>query len=402
MPAQTRATARMDTPPDRIPEYVPRDLDPALDEALARGGLILIVGESTAGKSRAAYQSMYRLARNRRFGIRWLLVPVAVHPKGLRELLDQGLVLRNTVVWLDDLDRYLGIDGLDVELLDRLVGDPRRRVRVLATMRRGEYLDRTRDQTILGQEYPHGGARHEVARNLLRAQRDLLGQATRIELDRKASDTERHRALRSSDPRIIAALAHSSQFGLAEYLAASPALWQTWQDAQAIENLNEHPERLVGAAIVAAAIDCRRSGLRRPVPESLLKKLHYCYLEAAVGARLRPDCFPSGLSWATQLVQATTALLTPTPDGYVVSDYLLDQVQATRDAQPVQPQVWAELLAVVKPQDAWSVAVAGYLADQEDVAIHAIQIGIQATYHTIATLAAVGLGKLLSQAENPQ
>jgi hypothetical protein len=125
--------------PAGVPVYVPRELDAELDAKLARGGLVLVVGDSTAGKSRAAYEAIHRL-----FGQRFLLVPYA--RPSLRRLLEGGIELRETVVWLNDLDRWLGPEGLDLGLLRRLLGDGRRQVVIVATMRASEYAARTSEQ----------------------------------------------------------------------------------------------------------------------------------------------------------------------------------------------------------------------------------------------------------------
>ena len=195
------------------PVYVPRDKDAELDAKLARGGLVLLVGDSTAGKSRAAYEAIHRL-----FGQRWLLVP---HARGsLRTLLDGGVELREAVIWLNDLERWLGPDGLDVGLLRRLIGDGRRQVVVVATMRASEYAARTPTQEQ---------GRSDAERELRRAEREVLDQATRVELARRFTGPERQRAeQRAWDPRIADALAHAGADGLAEYLAAGPRLWQRW------------------------------------------------------------------------------------------------------------------------------------------------------------------------------
>jgi hypothetical protein len=43
---------------DRVPVYVPRDIDAELRHALSGGGFVLLVGDSTAGKTRAAFEAM--------------------------------------------------------------------------------------------------------------------------------------------------------------------------------------------------------------------------------------------------------------------------------------------------------------------------------------------------------
>jgi hypothetical protein len=342
--------------PTRVPVYVPRDLDAKLDAALARalgqGGLVLLHGDSTAGKSRAAFEAMRRLP-----GGLSLLVP---RQRGsLRALLDGGVELRDVVVWLNDLERYLGVDGLDVGLLRRVVGGGDRRVVLLATMRAREYnarsLERERDQS---------GLEHDV----LRSDRELLDQAATLEFERQFSNAERQRAgERSWDPRIADALAHAGQYGLAEYLAAGPRLWSRWRNARAVDSPDH--ER-VGAAIVAAVLDCRRAGLSRAVPVELLRVLYLdpAYLDRLTAARLTPAAFDSGLEWATRPVQATSALLNPVGGGYVAFDYLLDTLQADPNGPAVPQSVWERLLAALRGKEAFELGLAAYEADQRGIA----------------------------------
>lgn len=47
-------TIEQDGAVDRVPAYITRDMEPHLHAALRRGGFVLLVGESTAGKTRAA------------------------------------------------------------------------------------------------------------------------------------------------------------------------------------------------------------------------------------------------------------------------------------------------------------------------------------------------------------
>ncbi len=86
---------------------------------------MLLLGDAMAGKSRAAYEALHRMPSGR-----WVLVPRDAG--SLRRLGDGGIQLRDTVLWLDDLVRDLGVDGLDLALLERLIGEPGRRVALLA------------------------------------------------------------------------------------------------------------------------------------------------------------------------------------------------------------------------------------------------------------------------------
>jgi TPR repeat protein len=357
--------------PTQVPVYVPRDLDARLDgvlaRALAQGGLVLLRGDSTAGKSRTAFEAMRRLSGDMR-----LLVPT--RRSSLRALLDGGLELYDVVVWLNDLERYLGADGLDVGILRRLVGSGGRRVLLLATMRASEYSKRSpeRDRDRSSQE-----------REVLRVERELLDQAVDLELPRRFSAAEQGRASeRDWDPRIADAVARAGRYGLAEYIAAGPRLWLRWRNAQAVDNsLHEQ----VGAAVVTAALDCRRAGLTRPVPIPLLHQLFrdQAYLDPTVASRLDPDSFNQGLAWARIPVQATSALLTADSRGEVVFDYLLDRLQTDPGTPPVPMRVWECLLVDLSSDDAFSIGMAAYQSEQFEIAVEAWRVAADAGDHQV-------------------
>ena len=98
--------------PDEIPpEYVPRDTDHAeggvrakVAAAAERGGFVLLVGGSSVGKTRSAFEAVTALLPD------WWLV----HPAGPDEVAALAATpTTQTVVWLDELQRYLdGASGL--------------------------------------------------------------------------------------------------------------------------------------------------------------------------------------------------------------------------------------------------------------------------------------------------
>lgn len=349
----------------RLPPYIPRDIDGKLDRAISRGGLVLLKGSSTAGKSRAAFEAMRRMPSDM-----FLLVPRS--PGSLQVLVDNGVQLRNAVVWLNDLENYLEPGGLDVQLLQSLTGAGTFGVAVLATMREIEYRKR---------RFEHEGASVE--------ERELLEQAELVSLGRLWTESERERAAGFAwDPRIQSALGHSEEYGLAEYLSNGPELWELWNATR--ETDPDH----VGAAIVAAALDCRRAGLVRPVPEGLLQDLYGGYLSRTRDFQQSASAFQEGLSWATRQIRDINALLVPETGGYQSFDYMLDQLQANPDSWPVPDAVWKAVLEEIQPHGAWSVGMEAYWADRLTFSEEAFRIGLQSSDPQVVSRCALGMADL--------
>jgi uncharacterized protein len=240
----------------------------------------------------------------------------------------------------------------------------------VATMRASEYAARTpgREQSPTDAEW-----------ELRRAEREVLDQAARVNLARRFSGPERERAAqRVWDPRIADAMAHVGTYGLAEYIAAGPRLWQRWRNGMAVDN---PPERLAGAAIVAVAVDCRRAGFTRPVPKQMLSDLYGDYLDAPVARRLAAEAFAAGLAWATQPIQATSALLMEQEQGYVAFDYLVDRVQAESAAPPVPEATWKRLLRDLNNDDAFLVGLGAVDANRQDLAEQAWRRAADVGHH---------------------
>jgi hypothetical protein len=110
--------------PDEVPpEYVTRDVDAAefgirvrVAAAAERGGFVLLVGGSSVGKTRSVVEAVKALLPD------WWLV----HPAGPEEVaaLAQAPPPR-TVVWLDELQRYLdGEHGLTGGVIRMLLNAP--------------------------------------------------------------------------------------------------------------------------------------------------------------------------------------------------------------------------------------------------------------------------------------
>jgi TPR repeat protein len=305
-----------------VPEYVPRDIDADLSKsvsALAQsGGLLIIVGDSTAGKSRAAYEALLRTVPNYRL----------IAPYGHDELRDSlayiAVTAEKVVLWLDDIERFLGSDGFTARLASQL-----KRIGVLSigTIRTEQY----RSLTAFSSSSVDSKEPHELL-----AFEDVLKQAKLIFMERRWSATERARATETKDSRVAEALKHDNIYGIAEYLAAGPRLYEEWRLAWEV---GENPR---GAALVSAAIDCYRTGLRNGVALAILKNTHEYYLNVAGGPLLRPETFDRALSWATQRRYGVTSLLLSgsKPHMYRAFDYLTDKVVTATDAQPVPDVTW--------------------------------------------------------------
>jgi tetratricopeptide repeat protein len=316
---------------DQVPPYVPRDCQHQLWDAVAGGGFVLLAGDSTAGKTRAAYEAVRAVLPDH----------VLVAPSGRYSLDTVVLTVleqRRCVLWLDDIERFLGASGLTAAMVARLLGSGDREVVLLATMRTAEY-DRysVREQGSL-----------TVERETWRAGREVLELAHVIELPREWSSAELERARGyTDDPRIRSALGQCPRLGLAEALAAGPDLAQDWRNAW---RAGAHPR---GAALVAAAVDCRRAGVHEPVPISLLAELAEVYLARRQGPLLRAEPLDQALAWASAVCHGTSSLLLPTsqPDSYVAFDYLVDL--PGHDAVP--RAAWNRLIEHATPAQAFDI-----------------------------------------------
>ncbi|HEX6518772.1 MAG TPA: tetratricopeptide repeat protein [Streptosporangiaceae bacterium] len=341
------------------PAYVPRDVDDQVRERLAAGGFVLLVGDSTAGKSRMAFEAVSTLPAH------VLICPA--NREALAVAVDRAAAERRCVLWLDDLERYLGAGGLTPVHIGRLLtGSEHHRV-VIATIRAAEQARVTAG--LVGKDAP--GA--QTARDI----RLVIGQAHSIRVARMFTPGELERAsARDWDPRIADALAHASSYGIAEYLAAGPELLRVWEDARA-SCQGPHAR---GAALVAAAIDIRRAGYLSALPRTLLYDVHEHYLADPEHARVPREPAADAWSWATRPRPATTALLRPAGPGLVeVFDYLVDTIQRSAGALGKVPEpVVAAALAHASPEDADSLAQTAHAQGRYQTAEHAYRQAYQA------------------------
>ncbi|MFB7078813.1 hypothetical protein [Streptomyces sp. NPDC056308] len=259
------------------------------------------------------------------------------------------------VLWLDDLEGFLGNQGINPTLLDSL---ERMNVAIVATMRDSlfETYANSRGHGVVAEENPS----RQIGNRLLRAVEPVF-------IDRSWSDREIDRASKTLDERLADAVAHSNTYGVAEYLAAGPTLMEEWQRAQRVGG---HPR---GAALVQASVDLARTGFGGAVDIDVLEDLHEKYLSSPA---LRPESWDDAKSWATEVRYGVSGLLIPGEeyeDTWRTFDYLPDAVSRTRhDRSDIPDFIWKEALDLCPEDDErWLIGVHAYMDGRNDFAIAA-------------------------------
>ena len=278
-------------PDDVLPKYVPRDTDAAgsgvrakVAVAAQRGGFVLLVGGSSVGKTRCAAEAVRVLLPE------WWLV----HPAGPHQVaaLAQAPPPR-TVVWLDELQRYLdGEHGLDGAVVRALLNQP---TVIIGTLWPGRYTAYT---TVPA---PGGADPHARERQVLD-----LADVVRIAPAFSPAEQDRARAAAARDPRLRVALG-AAGYGLTQTLAAAPQLVARWEDAQTASPY--------AWAVLTAALDVTRLGARAPLSADLLHAAAPGYCTSQQQAEAPDTWFEQALAYATEKLHGAAAALNPVGAG---------------------------------------------------------------------------------------
>lgn len=330
------------------PEYVRRDIEEDLSSMLQPGTFVLLVGDPTSGKSRTAFEVTKRHFPDCR----------VFRPEDAAEFSECVSLsgADSKVIWLDDLDRFLTSPFISTSSLDEAL----RTGTVLVGTMRADRLDllSPRHERTLSQE----------TRMLVRSARAVTARAHVLYMDRHWNTEEVKRAKWSGDPRLKEAARHAGDYGIAEYLAAGPQLYLEWQNAW---SPGLHPR---GAALVSAAIDLRRAGVKDPVPRQLLERLHERYLEQRGGIRLRPESLLDAFHWALEPLHATSSLLVPVRDDmYRAFDYLAEAVARDNKDSAPPDEVWETAIGEFPLKVAHSVGHRAEKANRHDFAVRAYE-----------------------------
>ena len=328
--------------PDEIPpEYVPRDADDGesgvrakMAAAAERGGFVLLVGGSSVGKTRCAFEAVTALLPD------WWLM----HPAGPGEIAALAAApTPRTVVWLDELQRYLdGEHGLTGGVIRMLLNAPDPVV-IIGTLWPEFYTART---TL---PEPGGDDPHVRDREVLD-----LAAVVRIGPEFSPAEQDRARAATTRDPRLAVAL-KAAEYGLTQTLAAAPQLVARWEDAQTASPY--------GWAVLTAALDAARLGARAPLSPDFLRAAAPGYCTSRQQAEAPDNWFEQALAYATEKLHGAVAALSPAGAdmgqlvGYNVADYLLQHASRERRSARAPASTWDAVLSHLRdPADAARLA----------------------------------------------
>ena len=317
--------------------YVLRaEVDASLETALrdASKPFLLVVGPSKSGKSRTAFEAVRRV-----YPDRWLVAPSNQHSLDELLRLDPPFALAGSVVWLDDLERYLPVghgEGMTRRLVKTIAENPE--TCVVATIRRSEY-----------EKYSPGG--DEITREV----ENLLTEAVSISLPPL---TELPTELASCNLPFAQEVA---RVGLGAALVGGPEL---------VDRLRNGANP-IGAAMVRAAVDWRRGGGGH-TPESGLRGLCSIYLRDGRAQSPSEESLDAGLDWACCELwpDSGIALLASSRkrlDFYAVPDYLLDAADAD-----VPNEMWDALAETAPKARMVHVGAAAWRASHGTVAVAAL------------------------------
>ena len=282
--------------------YIERDREVEVCAHLRAGRPVLLVGSSMVGKTRMAVEVVKSL-----FSAWFVIMPDS--KTALAALNSADVRLRDTVVWLDDIDRLIDADGITDGTVRRLVGAGNV---IIGTIRAGEYDRYTPTDQLRPPEW------------------DVISVFERVFIDRNLSEKEQERLSQTVGNPEIQERIH--RVGIGEYVGAAELIYEALLLGPSVKP--------VGYALVKGASDWRRIGMNRHVPASLLRLLAEPYLDARVQAALsEEDSYEAGLAWATRDINPTVSLLQRLgAEAFTIYDYALDLI--SQQAEPVPDSTW--------------------------------------------------------------
>ncbi|MFJ5548574.1 tetratricopeptide repeat protein [Streptomyces sp. NPDC093225] len=319
-----------------LPGYVPRAHDEVLanavrDAAAGRSRIVVLVGSSSTGKTRACWEAVQPLAERG-----WRLWHPFNPTRAEAALAELGRVEPRTVVWLNEAQHYLGDptagERIAAAVHQLLVDETRGPVLVLGTLW-PEYAHRYASLPVPGED-----DRYSRVREL------LAGCTPTVPDVFDATDLAKAALLAAQGDRLLAsALTRARGSGrVTQDLAGAPELLRRYEQATP------------GArALLEAAMDARRLGVGLHLPQAFLTDATPDYLSQSDYDQLTDDWIETAYAELAEPVHGKQAPLshttpkparhppipstvadtqTPEPEGPVVrlADYLEQHGRTTR------------------------------------------------------------------------
>jgi hypothetical protein len=291
-----------------------------MGEARAKGGVLLLVGDSCVGKTRLLYESARRELPD--FAV---LVPDLGDGDLINTVAQASFRLPKLIIWLDELQRFLpgpylgeGATAVTPASIRRLLDAPTP-VIVVGTLW-PVYAQTLRSVTI---DPDHPGERRPRYPGAVDILTDSRVHETRLDPFNSA-ERAAAAALAAQDPTLAAAVA-DRDYNVTEALAGARELIARYQRATSAQ-----------LAILHAAVDARRVGIESPLSADLLRAAALGYLPSP---HTDDSWFSSALaelaSHQRPQDRATAPLLSePSPDRRSISGYwqaFAEHTHATAD-----------------------------------------------------------------------
>ncbi|MFC8434918.1 hypothetical protein [Streptomyces sp. NPDC057253] len=319
-----------------LPPYIarPDGVDGRLRRMVAESAngsrLVMVVGGSSTGKTRACWEAVRAELPS------WRIVhPLAPdRPAALLRALQDDVLEPRTVLWLNEAQLYFLVKDSTAQVssaLQALLTDSRRGpVLVLGTMW-PTYWNRLADDVGEGNELYDGmGAVHQLA--------DL---ALTIAMPSAFSAGELADAagLVASDPRLRLARSRTASGRITQFLAGAPHLVRRYEQSDG-----------AARAILHAAMDARRCGHGPLLTEEFLRTAATGYIDEATWHTLDDGWFTSSLAELLKPRRNLPGPLTqhrprpgePSPDSplYQLADILHEKGRTSRKRKTPAPSLW--------------------------------------------------------------
>ncbi|WP_152627917.1 hypothetical protein [Streptacidiphilus neutrinimicus] len=324
-----------------LPAYVRRPHDDELRHRLngirsgQRAELVVVRGGSCVGKTRTAYEAVKECLAD------WQLL----YPKSAQSIIlahKAGLLTERTVLWLDNAHQlFFEPEGEQAAATVQSLLEENGPIAVIATIWPEEYraltahpAPRAGQDELKPRPDPHGRAR------------DLLGSSALITVPDAFTEPQMGdlRRLARVDPALEMALDWvSAPSEVTQTLAAGPELLDRWV----------HATNPYGGAVLTAAIDARRLGVRSMLPAEFLRGAAPVYLVGKHRINPPEDWFDQALAYGLEEVKdvAGALQLVPRTDGmgaqpgvFDLADYLQERAASQRRGDVPADPFWRAAL----------------------------------------------------------